>query len=142
MLAAVTATARLGRGEGGLARRDGLIIHFAAGAVIVVVISAQDLVDTFPGGARPVYTPSAQTVWISAHRNAAAERRQAAPDCPAFAGQPATARSASPATIAESRQPQDEPPIGAAQAPCGDIASRAGSPKSTEQTLAASGDGP
>lgn len=66
-----------------MARTDGLIIHIAAGAIIVVAISAQDLVDALPGGPRPEYTPRSQSAWEAADGNAVASRQCLVPVAPA-----------------------------------------------------------
>lgn len=119
MLAAVTATMRLWRDEGGLARRDGLTIHFAAGAVIVVVISAQNLVDTFAGGTRPDHDSPAPTVSAPLSSNGDGPRADMAPGKPSSGAQ----------------DMHDE------IVPLGAVVSLADS-NSAEQPLAASGDEP
>lgn len=92
-----------------MARTDGLIIRIAAGAIIVVAISAQDLVDALPGGPRPEYTPRSQSAWEADDGNAVANRQRPAPACDAPADpEIAAAERAAAATFLHGRRPGGE----------------------------------
>ena len=91
-----------------MARTDEFIIRIAAGAIIVVAISAQDLVDALPGGPRPEYTPRSQSAWEADDGDAVASRRRPGPVCDAPADPEIATTERAAAVFLRGRRPGED----------------------------------